>query len=39
MDKNKFFVAIIVFIVVFGGILAIKAFDDTPTITVINNSQ
>jgi len=39
MDKNKFLIAIIVFIVVFGGIFAIKAFSPKDTLTVIEPGQ
>ena len=39
MDKNKFYIAIIVFIVVFGSIFAIKAFTPKSTITVIDPEQ
>lgn len=39
MDKNTFFIALIVFIVVFGGILLVKTFQEKPVLTIINNTQ
>ena len=39
MDKNKFYIALIVFIVIFGSIFAIKAFTSKSTLTVIEPGQ
>jgi|GEM_PF-3480274 len=38
MDKNKIFVAIIIFVVIFGGIVAVKAFREKPVVTVLENN-
>ena len=39
MDKNKFYIGLIVFIVVFGGVIAIKSFSTKSALTVIGPDQ